>query len=725
LPKRAYMRRNRTAKPDFQADLYGDKISRYAALLCRLEVSRAGPVTANEGTTRSNGRIRRLNRAQTQIAGYATAVLWAIATLLHPGPMYAPRFLVAGEGPAGYTDGKFDEARFSSPRSIIISANRNLLYVSDFGNNCLREIHLDEACRVSTLCGVTSSGKVDGDSTTARLNHPGRLRLSNDGKTLYFLDQDGTSLRAMDLISSTVKTVLELSSMTGGLGVGCFDLNLAENGIYFNVAAQNALLFSSLDGKVTRTVAVDPLYGLPNFSFHTLEGNFYYIRTDSGQVYGVPEIVLGSGPPPPVPVSLMGPFPGFMYMDKSNDGTTAFLVGFNAATNLFHLVSIPQFGPSTCNLEDLNGIGPEELAHSTRPMLMGNLAFSFDYPSMTIYVAETASNRIMGFHTIDRANIAPLDGNGIQATYFTEKKAPSTKRNVLVGSSISFVSETTTASLLFPKQLEEYWNLFNYLSGQNEQEEVIFQGTHMGFQAGGGLSFSMGYKNSWSNVHADRVILTVTYLDVISEAMTFMKAPTPDDIAPAYVDNEWMTQTEIQRNKATGPLSLAFKRDLGKVITSLSPGSYVNKDGGIFDPGQWNQQILFNDPKLRDDMLAIYRRRLKAFLAEAKKQGAVVIGALLPLRNQLTLTEMVGGGRNFSSTLAPASIDTALGDIFASEGVPLFNLTKEIRVLDSAYFPLVKWSDDHYNSRGHKIMGLTLAWKLSEAGRPGAAMPIK
>ncbi|HTB34331.1 MAG TPA: hypothetical protein VK842_05675, partial [bacterium] len=161
----------------------------------------------------------------------------------------------------GFKDGNSNQAEFSAPSSILLSQDHKTLYVSDSGNNALRAVHLDDACRVTTLCGVSGSGQVDGAPDVARLKRPGRLRLSADGRTLYFLDQAGLALRSMDLLSGTVRTVLDLVTPTASQGSPSFDLDTAQKGIYFTVPARNALLYSSLDGKVTRTVGTDPLYG--------------------------------------------------------------------------------------------------------------------------------------------------------------------------------------------------------------------------------------------------------------------------------------------------------------------------------------------------------------------------------------------------------------------------------------------------------------------------------
>ncbi|HTA16411.1 MAG TPA: hypothetical protein VK786_01535, partial [bacterium] len=324
---------------------------------------------------------------------------------------------------------------------------------------------------------------------------------------------------------------------------------------------------------------------------------------------------------------------------------------------------------------DLRGIADDELKLApVRPMLRGHLGLAYDYDRRTVYAVETDSDRIMAYRVLDKRKFVDFGGAIMPVFDYAPEKPLGVKRNVVVGGSLCFVADSKEADRLFPKQLEQYWNLFNHLNGVPEQEEVVFDGMNMGYMAGGGLSYALGYPGIWAKVHADRVILTVTYFDVLREALAFLKAATPGDRAPARVDEEWVTTDWASRDQATGPLGMALKKSLLAKTMGLCPGSTVTKQGGLYYAADANTQRLLADPELRAEILAIYERRVDAFLKQAKQEGCGVVAALLPVRNQLTNTEITGGGEDPDSGLTPPVIDDALRAIFESRGVPFYNL---------------------------------------------------
>jgi hypothetical protein len=562
---------------------------------------------------------------------------------------------------------------------------------------------------------------VDGDGEAARLSHPGCLRLSPDGNTLYFLDQGGLALRALDLNTTSVKTVAELGPVTADKGISNFDFDGTQNGFYFSCPSAASLIHVSLDGRTTRVAETDGIFAGGDLKFVVANGEFLYLSPSSNRVVGFQERLLGTQPAP-TPIAVMGPYAAPVVFGKVVSKDQSFAVVFDPSTNSFHVYNLNVGTSFDLTFTDTRGINSGEAAlAASRHMLVDPRGLDCDVDERVAYVADAGSNRIMGFRLNNRVKALEFGASAMQVANYSPVKPPAVKRNVLLGGSVCFVSDTITPDLLFPLQFEEYWNLFNHLSGQAEQEEVIFQGMNMGFMAGGGLSFALAYPGSWTSAHVDRVILSVTYFDVLHEALAFMQAATPDDMAPAFVDNEWVSMDQAERDKATGPLSLAFKNALLRKGPGLCPGILTTKQGGIYIPGNVSKEPLLGDADLKRQILAIYEHRVRALAAQAHKEHCDLIAVLVPVRNQLSAAEMSGGGEDPESHPTPALIDEDLKGLFGRLDIPFYNMTSEMRVLDAVHFPLVRIGDAHYNTRGHHWLGFLLGWMLSRSGREASA----
>ncbi|MBO9541134.1 carboxypeptidase regulatory-like domain-containing protein [bacterium] len=99
---------------------------------------------------------------------------------------------IAGNGEAGYLDGKGTAARFNFPVGIARDANGNL-FVADALNHAIRKI--DASGNVTTYAGMgTASGSVDGTLSTARFYEPAGLAFDPQGN-LYVADAGNHKIR--------------------------------------------------------------------------------------------------------------------------------------------------------------------------------------------------------------------------------------------------------------------------------------------------------------------------------------------------------------------------------------------------------------------------------------------------------------------------------------------------------------------------------------------------
>lgn len=102
-------------------------------------------------------------------------------------------------------------ARFFLIRGLDIHPDGTWAVVSDRGNSLLRKIDLTQATYpVTTLCGFSTGAyaDVDGPFSVARMMQNTNLAFNADGTRIYYWDEASYKLKRVDLLSSTVTTIL-------------------------------------------------------------------------------------------------------------------------------------------------------------------------------------------------------------------------------------------------------------------------------------------------------------------------------------------------------------------------------------------------------------------------------------------------------------------------------------------------------------------------------------
>lgn len=108
---------------------------------------------------------------------------------------------IAGNGAAAYQDGIGQNTSFRTIRGLAFDGSGNL-YVADFGNNCIREIGLQDLsnANVSTFAGIQGSPG-NQDTMAASATFHGVWGLAVSGSTMFVADQGNHCIRAIDLSS--------------------------------------------------------------------------------------------------------------------------------------------------------------------------------------------------------------------------------------------------------------------------------------------------------------------------------------------------------------------------------------------------------------------------------------------------------------------------------------------------------------------------------------------
>jgi sugar lactone lactonase YvrE len=195
----------------------------------------------------------------------------------------------AGTGNGGYLDGNVNSANFFNPESIIAD-NNGTIYVSDYGNHCIRAISNGQ---VTTFAGVGGiSGDLLGTATSARFNRPTDICLDLQGN-MYVTDQLNNKVK---VISNGMVSLLAGSgtmASTDGTGASasfykpCFlGLDLYCNSLFVSEGGTNKIRRVSLSG-VTSTLAGTGSAGLTNGALNiaTFDTPYGICIDNSGSLY--------------------------------------------------------------------------------------------------------------------------------------------------------------------------------------------------------------------------------------------------------------------------------------------------------------------------------------------------------------------------------------------------------------------------------------------------------
>jgi sugar lactone lactonase YvrE len=104
---------------------------------------------------------------------------------------------LAGDGSAGYADGKGTLAKFNGPMGIAINPGHDEIFVADTGNNRIRVISM-ATDTVKTFAGSGIVGAADDAGTDARFNHPEGITVDAAG-LVYVSDTGNERIRVISV----------------------------------------------------------------------------------------------------------------------------------------------------------------------------------------------------------------------------------------------------------------------------------------------------------------------------------------------------------------------------------------------------------------------------------------------------------------------------------------------------------------------------------------------
>ncbi|MDF2436083.1 MAG: hypothetical protein K0Q95_459 [Bacteroidota bacterium] len=171
---------------------------------------------------------------------------------------------IAGSGASGYSDATGTTAMFSYPSGICISGDGTKLYVSDYGNSCIRQIIISSQV-VSTIAGNGSFAYADNaNGLAASFNSPTDI-INNHDSVLYISDTENHLIRKYDINTTAVSTIAGMQGVAGfqnGIGTNAAfrfpkGMSVSEDGNALYVAdnGNNLIRGISLSNNNVITVA--------------------------------------------------------------------------------------------------------------------------------------------------------------------------------------------------------------------------------------------------------------------------------------------------------------------------------------------------------------------------------------------------------------------------------------------------------------------------------------
>ena len=148
---------------------------------------------------------------------------------------------------SGYVNGGSTIARFNTPGRVAFTSNGLTVYVPDTGNNCIRRVSATGL--VTTLSGSTIGGFLDGALTFAQFQAPTEIWLLGN-TLLYVIDGGNKVVRAVNISSVTVNT----ASAPPGDAVGLMKF-ANPSSIASTEASDGVAYFAACGSQIVRFVA--------------------------------------------------------------------------------------------------------------------------------------------------------------------------------------------------------------------------------------------------------------------------------------------------------------------------------------------------------------------------------------------------------------------------------------------------------------------------------------
>jgi DNA-binding beta-propeller fold protein YncE len=130
-----------------------------------------------------------------------------------------PVTTLAGSDTAAFADGTGNSARFNDARGMDFSSDGTLLFVADAYNHRIRQVVIATGV-VTTLAGSGTATFADGTGNAASFSYPYGLAVSVDGTLLFVTDTGNNRIRQVVIATGVVTTLAGSGTATFADGTG-------------------------------------------------------------------------------------------------------------------------------------------------------------------------------------------------------------------------------------------------------------------------------------------------------------------------------------------------------------------------------------------------------------------------------------------------------------------------------------------------------------------------
>ncbi len=624
------------------------------------------------------------------------------------GPMSSFQDLVAGDLHAGLINGTFYTSRFNSPCGMTINPEGTRLYIADRGNHCIRMVDLEHSNQVTTLAGTGAVGNKDGSLTDATFSQPNEMAYLPD-EQIAVSDEGDFCIRLINLKSKNVTTIVG----NGQNGVSDGEGRKAQAGDIYNMvylASQGKLYFTQPDYGALRALDIKTLQvttvirgksEIPRPTALCGYDNKLYMVDQSGQQVfeGLPISIAGQGT-----TFTWSPFAqGEKIESLAWSGkilyaiqrvTTAPLARLTPAYQPVTFISI--WGktiqePSLCAFfSEVNG-DTYKMALVPDPQ-----------SDRKLYLSHSVLNIVTSYRDlsmVDFQKTNTVSSGGLYDYEYPRRKPPRTFRILLFGDSRTATNIHDDPhsspdgvygdrSVIMSKRLETALNMMASLLDVPTRFEVLHY-------------WKVSYENFniWSYYALPELAQTYD-VDMVLGVFTpnfdlesYFDKPLTDQGIPADKFDPEFILKPIQERIRNGTPKKLLDLGLAKKICTINP---ENKIQWVYQPFPTDPEFLDCAAQMFSEPIALFKKKLNEMKTSQGKPIRLV-EALLPAAG---VSQPQMGTAFFRNVVEKAQVD-------------YIDLSPEMNSYRISFYPFSEISEkDHFTTEGHLLVSYWLAFEL-------------
>jgi sugar lactone lactonase YvrE len=151
--------------------------------------------------------------------------------------------LTPGSTSGGATDGIVSVVTFSYPNGITIDSSHTHLYIADTGNNRIRQVTIADGSTSSLTTGSTSGGATDGIASVATFHSPYGISIDSTNTHLYVADTLNNKIRQINVQSGYTSSFTGAGNISNSKGLADGSLTTASFNSSYGISSDATNLY--------------------------------------------------------------------------------------------------------------------------------------------------------------------------------------------------------------------------------------------------------------------------------------------------------------------------------------------------------------------------------------------------------------------------------------------------------------------------------------------------